>query len=207
MQASGDGTRHAGTSAVTTREALLAHAVFERLRRRHRRPVPAAASAAAAARAGDDDDDDTDFARRSRRAPQQAAADLANSTSCTLWTARRWLSTHSLRSSGGARCADVRLRCTRTLHCDSGYSATPTRSRTPETASEAHMERTLSPRRRSNGRGRGGGAGQRKQGGRRATGRAPATLVGLHRPVAASRVARGTATLAPSPLVPSWPRS
>ena len=40
----GDGTRHAGTSAVTTREALLAHAVFERLRQ-----APSAAGASSGA--------------------------------------------------------------------------------------------------------------------------------------------------------------
>ena len=180
--------------------------------RRHRRPVPAAASAAAAAPAPATTTTTTLISPdvKSPARPQQAAAGLAGSTSCTLWTARRWLSTHSLRSSSGLRCADVRLRCTRTLHCDGGYSATPTRSGTRRRPQKRTWSATLfaSPAEQWTRPRRRGGATEA----RRAARHGPRTCYSRRPPSASGCASRASSRRGPRPsprppLVPSWPRS
>ena len=139
----GDGTRHAGTSAVTTREALLAHAVFERLRQ-----APSAAGASSGVRsgggagAGDDDDDDTDFARREVAGAPAAGGcgssgfDIVHFVDCAPLALYALLAQQQrLALCGCAIAVHAHAPLRWRLQRDSDALGDP------ETASEAHMER------------------------------------------------------------------
>ena len=191
--------RHVGTSAVTTRERCSRMQCLSGSARRHRRPVPAAASAAAAAPAPATTTTTTSISPdvKSLARPQQAAAGLAGSTSCTLWTARRWLSTHPCAAAAcavrmcdcGARARSIAMAATARLG-----------ARGPGDGLRAHMERHAFASPAEQWTRRGGGAGQRKQAARH--GPRNRYFVGLHRPAAAPRgpARGGDRDLAPSPV-------